>query len=138
MVALHGGQTLVARGTAAGTETDNVSQYPMFIAATAPFALLATIFFFSRLYSRMVPILRLHWDDYLVALGYVRFKYPGYTTYTMLTTTSCLLWQHGAFRWALKAPPAAAMFSSSLWRIYKRRYTSILSQGLLRRTPTCL
>jgi len=73
MVALHGGQTLVARGAAAGTEADNVSQYPMFIAATTPFALLATIFFFSRLYSRIIPTLRLHWDDYLVALGYVRF-----------------------------------------------------------------
>jgi hypothetical protein len=79
MVALHGGQALVARGSTAGTETINVSLYPMFLAATAPFASLATVFFFARLYSRMVPTLRLHWDDYLVALGYVRSFYPGTT-----------------------------------------------------------
>jgi hypothetical protein len=89
MVSLHGGQALVARGTATETETANVSLYPMFVAATTPFALLATGFFFARLYSRMVPA-RLHWDDYLVASGYVRFEYPSYTTYTTLTSTQLL------------------------------------------------
>jgi hypothetical protein len=71
MVALHG-QSLVARGTAAGSEAGNVSLEPVFIAATTPFALLATVFYVARMYSRMLPTLHLHWDDCLITLGYVR------------------------------------------------------------------
>lgn len=70
MVAIHGA-SLLARGTTAGTEAANVSLLPTFVGATTPFAILATLFWFARIYSRMVPSIRLHWDDYLITLSWV-------------------------------------------------------------------
>jgi hypothetical protein len=68
---MHIWQPLVARGTSAAAETANVSLEPTFIGATTPFAVLATLFWFARVYSRTVPSVRLHWDDYLITLSWV-------------------------------------------------------------------
>jgi hypothetical protein len=71
MVALHGWQPLVARATTAPTETADQSLESLFIVSTSPFAALATLFWLARLYSRVVPKVRLYWDDYLISLSWV-------------------------------------------------------------------
>jgi hypothetical protein len=70
---LHARSLLAARENFAAMQDPKATAKPLFIASTAPFAVLAALFYFARIYSRVVPAIHLFWDDYLITLGFVRY-----------------------------------------------------------------
>ena len=57
---------------ARAADDPHATHLPLFIASTTPFAVVALLFYFARLYSRMAPSMHLYWDDYVITLGVVR------------------------------------------------------------------
>ena len=44
---------------------------PAFYASTIPFAVIMVFFYIARMYSRLRPVNKLHWDDLFLTLGVV-------------------------------------------------------------------
>jgi hypothetical protein len=53
-------------------ENPNESTEPMFFRATIPFFVLMVFFYIARIYSRLRPVVRFHWDDFVITLAFVR------------------------------------------------------------------
>jgi hypothetical protein len=56
---------------------DNISnpketRFPQFLGGTIPFFILMVLFYLARMYSRIRPVVKLHWDDFAITLAFVR------------------------------------------------------------------
>jgi hypothetical protein len=49
----------------------NATHYPAVIAITTPFVVIMILVYLLRIYTRIRPVFRLHWDDYVITLAFV-------------------------------------------------------------------
>jgi len=49
----------------------NESSNPVFIGATVPFFVIMVLLYSARIYSRVKPVVNLHWDDFFITLAIV-------------------------------------------------------------------
>jgi hypothetical protein len=59
-------------GRRSNMDDPDESSTPLFIGATLPFFILMIFFYSARMYSRIRPVIHLHWDDFAITLAVVR------------------------------------------------------------------